>query len=71
MRPELCQAHEGIARDMEQAKRNCLQQHLVYLAVSSNVKVGVTRPAKCRRDGWIRAPSEPSFCENPQPVPSR
>ena len=43
MRPELCQAHEGIARDMEWAKRHCLQQHLVYLAVSSNVKVGVTR----------------------------
>tara|TARA_B100000683_G_scaffold238144_1_gene243780 strand:+ start:1771 stop:2538 length:768 start_codon:yes stop_codon:yes gene_type:complete len=43
MRPELCQAHEGVARDMDWAKRNCLTQQLVYLAVSSHVKVGVTR----------------------------
>jgi hypothetical protein len=59
MRPELCQAHEGVARDMEWAKRHCLQQHLVYLAVSSNVKVGVTRlgqmPTRWIDQGAIRA----------------
>ena len=42
-RPQLCQAHEGIARDMEWAERHCLQDHFVYLAISSGVKVGVTR----------------------------
>lgn len=43
LRPQLCQAHEGIARDMEWAERHCLQDHFVYLAISSSVKVGVTR----------------------------
>ena len=43
LRPQLCQAHEGIARDMEWAEHHCLQDHFVYLAVSSGVKVGVTR----------------------------
>ena len=43
LRPELCQAQDGIARDMEWAKHHCLQEHFVYLAISSGVKVGVTR----------------------------
>jgi hypothetical protein len=42
-RPELCQAQDGIARDMEWAENHCLQDHVVYLAISSGVKVGVTR----------------------------
>ena len=43
LRPQLCQAHEGIARNMDWAKNHCLQNHFVYLAISSGVKVGVTR----------------------------
>ena len=43
LRPQLCQAHEGIARDMDWAEQHCLQDHFVYLAISSNAKVGVTR----------------------------
>ena len=43
LRPQLCQAHEGIARDMDWAELHCLQDHFVYLAISSGVKVGVTR----------------------------
>ena len=43
LRPELCEAHKGIARDMEWAENHCLQDHFVYLAISSGVKVGVTR----------------------------
>jgi len=43
LKPELCQAHEGVARDMEWAENHCLQNHYVYLAISSGVKVGVTR----------------------------
>ncbi len=42
-RPELCQAQDGIARDMDWAEHHCLQNHFVYLAISSGVKVGVTR----------------------------
>lgn len=41
--PELCQAHEGISRDMEWAKKNCLIDHHVYLSLTSGLKVGVTR----------------------------
>lgn len=45
VRPELCQAHLGISRDMGWSEKNCLQDHYVYLAVSSGLKVGVTRSA--------------------------
>lgn len=43
LRPELCRAHEGIARDMEFANKNCLVDQYVYLALSGGLKVGVTR----------------------------
>ena len=43
LRPELCQAQEGISRDMKWSEEHCLQDHFVYLALSSGVKVGVTR----------------------------
>ncbi|MEN1785423.1 MAG: DUF2797 domain-containing protein [Bacteroidota bacterium] len=44
MRPELSKAHLGEEdRDLDYEKRVQLQPHIVYLANSSNVKVGVTR----------------------------
>lgn len=43
IRPELSKAHLGIARDMEWAEKHDLIDHFVYLAVSSALKVGVTR----------------------------
>ncbi len=43
MRPELDMAHKGISRDLEWAKTFSLTEHFVYLAYSSNLKVGVTR----------------------------
>tara|TARA_B100000780_G_scaffold278164_1_gene250812 strand:+ start:1620 stop:2423 length:804 start_codon:yes stop_codon:yes gene_type:complete len=43
IRPELCEAHLGKGRDVEWEKKNHLQPHVVYLAASSGVKVGVTR----------------------------
>ena len=44
MRPELSQAHLGIAdRDLDYETRVQLQPHVVYLASSSDIKVGVTR----------------------------
>lgn len=46
LRPELCRAHEGEARDMEWAEKHCLQEHIVYLAKSSVIKVGITRGAQ-------------------------
>ncbi len=46
LRPELCEAHEGIARDMTWAEKHCLQEQYVYLAISSGDKVGVTRSSQ-------------------------
>src|SRR5680860_313004 len=43
IRPELSKSHLGIARDMEWAEKHDLIDHIVYLAVSSEIKVGVTR----------------------------
>jgi hypothetical protein len=44
MRPELSQAHLDIEdRDLAYEKKVQLQPHVVYLAVSSGLKVGVTR----------------------------
>ncbi len=43
MRPELSKAHLGIARDMEWAREHDLIDHFVYLAVSGELKIGVTR----------------------------
>lgn len=46
IRPELDQAHLGISRDMEWAKKYSLTEHVVYLAVSSGLKIGVTRASQ-------------------------
>ena len=44
MKPELSTAHLGVAdRDLDYESRVQLQPHIVYLALSSEVKVGVTR----------------------------
>jgi len=44
MKPELSKAHLNIEdRDLAYEKKAQLQPHIVYLALSSNVKVGVTR----------------------------
>jgi len=41
--PELCQAHLGEGRNIEWENEHHNKPHIVYLALSSNVKVGVTR----------------------------
>ena len=46
IRPELCRAHEGEARDMAWAEKHCLCEQIVYLARSSAVKVGITRASQ-------------------------
>ena len=43
IKPELCRAHEGEARDMDWAREHCLTEQVVYLAKSSAIKVGITR----------------------------
>jgi hypothetical protein len=43
LRPELCRAHNGFARDLKYAANHCLIDHFVYLSFTNKVKVGVTR----------------------------
>ncbi len=46
LHPEKDKSHEGISRDMEWAKENSLTEHYVYLALTSQLKIGVTRAAQ-------------------------
>lgn len=59
LRPELCRAHEGIARDMDYAQKHCLSEQVVYLSLTSGLKVGVTRasqvPVRWIDQGAIKA----------------
>lgn len=43
IRPELCEGHLGKGRDAEWEERNHNQEHIVYLALTSAIKIGVTR----------------------------
>ncbi|MFT6746140.1 MAG: hypothetical protein ACJAZ2_000478 [Glaciecola sp.] len=43
IRPELCRGHEGEGRDPDWEVQNHVQAHVVYLALTSAAKVGVTR----------------------------
>jgi len=43
VRPELCHYDQGTCREPDWAEQNCLRPHVVYLANSSGIKVGITR----------------------------
>ena len=43
MRPETCHYHLGTCREPEWGLSNCFTPHIVYLANSSGIKVGITR----------------------------
>lgn len=43
VRPELCEGHLGRGRDPEWEQLHHVQPHYVYLALSSGLKVGITR----------------------------
>ena len=59
LRPELCEAQNGIARDIVWSQKNCLTDHYVYLALTSGLKVGVTRasqiPTRWMDQGAVKA----------------
>ncbi|MCT4642998.1 MAG: DUF2797 domain-containing protein [Bacteriovoracaceae bacterium] len=42
-KPELCHFSEGTCRDEQWGKDRCFKPHVVYLANSSSLKVGITR----------------------------
>lgn len=43
MSPEKCHYHEGTCRDSQWGEQFCMTDHVVYLANSSGLKVGITR----------------------------
>lgn len=43
IKPELCHYHEGTCREPSWGEEHCLQDHFVYLANTSGLKVGITR----------------------------
>lgn len=46
VKPELCHYHQGTCREPEWGERFCMKHHVVYLANSSGVKVGITRASQ-------------------------
>jgi len=59
MSPELCHFSQGTCREPEWAEQFCMQKHIVYLANSSGLKVGITRhtqvPTRWMDQGAIQA----------------
>jgi hypothetical protein len=43
VKPEKCHFDDGTCRDESWAQEHCMQDHYVYLANSSGIKVGITR----------------------------
>ncbi len=46
VRPEQCHFDAGTCREPEWALTHCMQDHIVYLANSSSLKVGITRKSQ-------------------------
>lgn len=44
--PEKCHFAQGTCREPEWAQRHCMVEHIVYLANSSDLKVGITRASQ-------------------------
>lgn len=59
LKPELCHFHLGTCREPEWGEKNCMVDHVVYLANSSGLKVGITResqvPTRFMDQGAIEA----------------
>lgn len=57
--PEKCHYHKGSCRQPEWGESNCMTEHIVYLANSSGLKVGITRgtqvPTRWMDQGAIQA----------------
>lgn len=46
VKPELCHFADGTCREPEWGEKNCFQPHIVYLSVSSHLKIGITRQSQ-------------------------
>lgn len=45
VKPELCHYQQGTCREPAWGEAHCLQPHIIYIANSSHIKVGITRKA--------------------------
>lgn len=52
MQPTRCHYHLGTCREPEWGEKNCFQKHIVYLSLTSSVKVGITKE-KDPTNRWI------------------
>lgn len=43
VKPHLCHFYKGTCRDEEFAKNHCFSEHFVYISLTSDIKVGITR----------------------------
>lgn len=59
MKPETCHYDQGTCREPEWGEKHCMIEHVVYLANSSGLKVGITRhsqvPTRWIDQGAIQA----------------
>lgn len=46
LKPEQCHFHKGTCREPEWGERHCMIEHVVYLANTSALKVGITRKSQ-------------------------
>ncbi len=57
--PEKCHYEQGTCREPDWAQKHCMREHIVYLANSSGIKVGITRgtqmPTRWIDQGAIQA----------------
>ncbi|PTX51486.1 uncharacterized protein DUF2797 [Melghirimyces profundicolus] len=52
VKPHQCHYHKGTCRDPSFGETHCMQPHVVYLALSDDVKVGITRKTN-QINRWI------------------
>lgn len=52
MKPETCHYHLGTCREPSWGEDNCFKEHIVYLANSSGIKVGITKSSNVP-NRWI------------------
>ena len=46
LKPEQCHYHEGTCREPEWGETHCMVDHIVYMANTSSLKVGITRKSQ-------------------------
>ena len=46
VKPNLCHYHKGTCREPEWGEKHCMAPHIVYLANTSKVKIGITRKSQ-------------------------